>query len=306
MLLSLNVLRTEPVPSGQSSESDSASERLCRHRRTAFTLIELLVVIAIISILAAFLFPVFATVRERARQTACLSNTKQLALAEYLYVQDYDETFWATPEPGGYSYVSDSYPQCPNDPYCCSSDSCKGTTFWTDILMPYVKSTKVFSCPSNSDPLWVPDIYNYPGTNQHTGVNWNSSNVYRVTYGFADFGPHADLKTVCTMSMIQAPASVALLSDAVTPWNYPTCQIDPDKPSGHNSIYFAHGIKGVSGDFSLYGKARHFDGVNFAYADGHAKWCGISKSTIPSPPDWAFGYYAKARVSDVDCTLGNP
>ena len=102
--------------------------------------------------------------------------------------------------------------------------------------------------------------------------------------------------------MLQAPANIALLSDAVNAWNYPTCQIDPDKASGHNSIYFARGI----GSYDLYGKPRHFNGVNFAYADGHAKWCGISKSTIPSPPDWAFGYYAKARVSDADCDLGNP
>jgi len=57
----------------------------------AFTLIELLVVIAIIAILAAILFPVFAQAREKARQTACLSNTKQILLAIIQYDQDYDE-----------------------------------------------------------------------------------------------------------------------------------------------------------------------------------------------------------------------
>ncbi|PIR27424.1 hypothetical protein COV40_00910, partial [Candidatus Berkelbacteria bacterium CG11_big_fil_rev_8_21_14_0_20_42_15] len=46
-------------------------------KRRGFTLIELLVVIAIIAILAAILFPVFARAREKARQTSCLSNTKQ-------------------------------------------------------------------------------------------------------------------------------------------------------------------------------------------------------------------------------------
>ena len=49
--------------------------------RKGFTLIELLVVIAIIAILAAILFPVFSQVREKARATACLSNTKQLGHA---------------------------------------------------------------------------------------------------------------------------------------------------------------------------------------------------------------------------------
>jgi prepilin-type N-terminal cleavage/methylation domain-containing protein len=61
--------------------------------RKGFTLIELLVVIAIIAILAAILFPVFAKAREKARQTSCLSNEKEIALAILMYTQDYDEKF---------------------------------------------------------------------------------------------------------------------------------------------------------------------------------------------------------------------
>jgi prepilin-type N-terminal cleavage/methylation domain-containing protein len=60
-------------------------------KRRGFTLIELLVVIAIIAILAAILFPVFARAREKARQTSCLSNVKQLSLGMLMYTQDYDE-----------------------------------------------------------------------------------------------------------------------------------------------------------------------------------------------------------------------
>jgi prepilin-type N-terminal cleavage/methylation domain-containing protein len=63
-----------------------------RTARRGFTLIELLVVIAIIAILAAILFPVFAKAREKARQTKCLSNQRQIALACMMYAQDNDET----------------------------------------------------------------------------------------------------------------------------------------------------------------------------------------------------------------------
>src|SRR3954463_137617 len=61
--------------------------------RRGFTLIELLVVIAIIAILAAILFPVFAHAREKARQTSCLSNLRQLSSAMLMYAGDYDERF---------------------------------------------------------------------------------------------------------------------------------------------------------------------------------------------------------------------
>jgi prepilin-type N-terminal cleavage/methylation domain-containing protein/prepilin-type processing-associated H-X9-DG protein len=62
-------------------------------RRNGFTLIEFLVVIAIIAILAAILFPVFAQAREKARQTQCASNARQVGLATNMYLQDYNETF---------------------------------------------------------------------------------------------------------------------------------------------------------------------------------------------------------------------
>ncbi len=65
--------------------------------RRGFTIIETLVVIAVIAILAAILFPVFASAREKARQADCASNLKQLGMALQMYTCDHDDgvpTMW--------------------------------------------------------------------------------------------------------------------------------------------------------------------------------------------------------------------
>ena len=102
-------------------------------RRLGFTLIELLVVIAIIAILAAILFPVFARAREKARQSSCLSNVKQLCLAELSYQQDYDER-------------TSSVTNWPVN----TSSAGYGKCTWINMLMPYVKNEQVFECPSST------------------------------------------------------------------------------------------------------------------------------------------------------------
>ncbi len=67
-----------------------------KKNQKGFTLIELLVVIAIIAILAAILFPVFARAREKARQSTCSSNQRQIVAAVQMYCQDHEETLPAT------------------------------------------------------------------------------------------------------------------------------------------------------------------------------------------------------------------
>ena len=97
----------------------------------AFTLIELLVVIAIIAILAAILFPVFAKVREKARQTSCASNLNQLGKGMMQYIQDNDEKYpTAWNGDGGGNNI--------NPP------------MWGLAIYPYVKSTAVYHCPDDS------------------------------------------------------------------------------------------------------------------------------------------------------------
>jgi prepilin-type N-terminal cleavage/methylation domain-containing protein/prepilin-type processing-associated H-X9-DG protein len=98
-----------------------------RSTRKGFTLIELLVVIAIIAILAAILFPVFAKAREKARQSSCANNMKQLGLGIVMYTQDFDEKL----------------------PYG-QANSSTDAAGWAAQIFSEIKSTGVYKCPDDS------------------------------------------------------------------------------------------------------------------------------------------------------------
>jgi len=114
-------------------------------RRRGFTLIELLVVIAIIAILAAILFPVFAKAREKARQSSCSSNLKQLTIAMAQYAQDYDEVLHL-------------------------HRNTASTYGWPDMVSPYIKNQQVFVCPSSNNG--VVRVGPSPNIGTHYGWNW--------------------------------------------------------------------------------------------------------------------------------------
>ena len=152
-----------------------------------FTLIELLVVIAIIAILAAILFPVFAKAREKARQTSCLSNQKQIALGLLMYAQDYDEKIpypfwgWGTP------------------PYT-----------WRVVIDPYIKNTQIYQCPSDSTAYWLPVQGSY-------ALNCNFFNFLNI--------PGQEWTLSPSIGQIVCPSQTLLTSELangdwpILPWN---------------------------------------------------------------------------------------
>ena len=155
------------------------------NRKSGFTLIELLVVIAIIAILAAILFPVFARAREKARQTSCLNNTKELALAAIMYAQDYDE--W--------------HPYCYFIPAAGFNDgvSKEGYTMWSAI-MPYIKNSQIARCPS-----LTPITYSHS-----SGVSYTTNYSFSCYYVRAGGATNAALQNEGFRGY--DPAAVGMLS----------------------------------------------------------------------------------------------
>ena len=153
----------------------------------AFTLIELLVVIAIIAILAAILFPVFAKAREKARQTSCLSNLKQLGLAEMQYCQDYDET----------------YSSLRNGAVCASSGTATGGMFIHSTL-PYAKNVQIYLCPSRPTP---------PGFCGNTSAAARAA-VPRSGYNGCCGMGQSGSTTPMAMAAIKRPAEMFMIGDS--------------------------------------------------------------------------------------------
>ena len=222
--------------------------------RCGFTLIELLVVIAIIGILAAILFPVFAQAREKARQTSCASNEKQLGLGFLQYVQDYDETF-----PVGTIDTG-------TDPY---DADVRG---WAGQVYPYVKSKGVYSCPDDptapSSP-YVPISYGY---NSHFGHNMQS------------YGGQLAPRPYMILAKMTAPSSTVLLFELQNSFADPTNPAE-NYSCGSYGTGASFGNPMATGVFPLQSFTViaanngmvHVTGSNYLAADGHVKFLGNTK-----------------------------
>ncbi len=229
-------------------------------KRHGFTLIELLVVIAVIAILAAILFPVFAQAREKARQTACLSNVRQIGLATQMYLQDYDEHF---PQAKG---ITTNQPQI-DDADGSIEDPDLGSVF--AMILPYTGhggvssedklfQQKIFACPSDPVPFdsACPDKINIGGPHVISYL----INAYFV-WGLTDGGVGQPAQTIEYAERRSAAAGGAdpYCDDIYHPWFYPP--INPVAP--------ANEMDPVTGAVAT---QRHQLGSNFVFSDGHAGW----------------------------------
>ncbi|MFZ4506951.1 MAG: type II secretion system protein [Fimbriimonas sp.] len=239
-----------------------------------FTLIELLVVIAIIAILAAILFPVFASAKESAKATTCLSNMKQLGTSFQIYLADNDDTYPRTGEgipsafkkgsavwvlAGPVELVGGTSPRCNKEGYG-AYDLCSIADPTSGALWPYVKNEGVYKCPvTKSAPYKLGG--GFPTTDTATA---------RVTYTMNTHfnGPwEASGPTGLEASKVKYPSQTFLLVD--------------ESASTVNDGNFAPGDTTVVDEFG----DQHRDGANMVMADSHAK--RYSRSAItPTTPLW--------------------
>lgn len=265
-----------PLPPPTATRHKGVLDMAPRHpRRTeGFTLIELLVVIAIIAILAAILFPVFAQAREKARQTACLSNTKQIGTGLMMYMQDYDGVAFNCPnaKPGGH------YGNTPGI-----------AVWWTEVLMPYIKNKQVFACPSLEGTVGTSG---YPAVDYDVRYSLNENVLGRQAYQTGE-KPVSD-------SFLDNPAEVGVVSDGAIakdgsyayPWGGIACDVTT---GGKVSYYWCSSDPNTP--WWLYGVPVHFGGINVVFFDGHAKFSGKpTRNPNANPNGYNAYYYASVKV----------
>ncbi len=205
-------------------------------RGTGFTLIELLVVIAVLSIIAAILFPIFAHVRERARQTTCASNLRQIGLATMQYVGDNDGLMFNAlshaDDNGRITHWSFCQEQALGTPAVKVDASC-------GPLAPFIRSAGVWHCPSASG-MKAADYYT--AVPPAYGLN--------IAYTRLEISQGRPV----SLARVSAPSETILAADSAAPSSgLPTWIKYVSLPSDHEAC--VHG--------------RHSGLANVLWLDGH-------------------------------------
>lgn len=236
-------------------------------RKNGFTLIELLVVIAIIAILAAILFPVFAQAREKARGISCLSNCKQIGIAQYMYMQDYDE-------------VIVMWRNVPStDPVGAQIKAS-----WMNLIQPYAKNggkadltaqkepIGMLKCPSFNEATYKVSMDDALCDGAGTSANYFPNQSMLAHYGMAfnlegGSGTQTDpyyafpgSGYVTSVPPVTKAISLAAINEPAR-----TCNIG-------DNITVVRMTNRVGGAFGCEAANSHQGGGNFVFLDGHAKY----------------------------------
>ncbi|HZO88432.1 MAG TPA: DUF1559 domain-containing protein [Chthonomonadaceae bacterium] len=282
-----------------------------------FTLIELLVVIAIIAILAAILFPVFARAREAARQSACLSNEKQIGLAARMYMEDFDGALYHHHE----GWVLDDGTQLDTLP--SNADGCAGggqgnsnaEKPWAIFFQPYIKSRQLMFCPSDSGTKsqhLATDINDYNGGITQIGTECNAApngeqcqaeknNWVMWSYLLNSIFTHKSCRyavegvlpgfaTDAVISGLENPNVIMFSERNSGALNDPNNsafgyvpQDDYDTWAGEAAL--VRWGSGPDADQGWIRYNRHNEGANYIYYDGHVKFLRWSKARLDQYPD---------------------
>ncbi|HEY3332533.1 MAG TPA: DUF1559 domain-containing protein [Capsulimonadaceae bacterium] len=235
------------------------------YKNSGFTLIELLVVIAIIAILAAILFPVFATAREKARQTTCASNLKQLGLGFTQYIQDYDETYPIATDYGG--HTSPVYWEQEIMPYCgFKFKSANANSQSAPLLFACPDDPPTTGAAAASGQLRESYAMPMPCSSGGSGIN-NTGNYKGIVQQWVGTWPgyypgiltRNILLPATTLQLVEQPGSELLGgARAVCPAPQITAAFSTQT--------------GLVAQLNPMPNPLHSEGYNYLFCDGHVKW----------------------------------